>query len=166
MTVDDVIKLVNHKTNIDIRDKKRDTIHVFARCVYYDIAYNILKLGGSSVIAKAVNRDHASLLHSLKNVLPDMASYYPQMNEVREEILIELDLEEMDKLNLREKISRLTIINRNLLERINNEVASATVYTPEEVDMLEMLKTIPKKKLSAIKTILDPRIINYASNNI
>lgn len=155
MTLDDVIRLVNNKTNIDIRDKKRDTIHVFARCVYYDIAYNRLKLGGSSRIAKAVNRDHASLLHSLKNVLPDMASYYPQMNQVREETLIELDLEEMDKINLREKVSKLTIINRNLIGRINSKIVSDTTYTKDEVEMLEILKDTPKNKLDAIKIILD-----------
>ena len=166
MTIEDLIILVNDKTNIDIRDKKRDTTHVFARCVYYDIAYNRLKLGGSSRIAKAVNRDHATLIHSLKKVLPHMASYYPQMNKVREEILIELDIKDMDELNLKDKVSRLTIINRNLLERINNEVVSSKVHTLEELEMLEMLKSIPKKKLSAIKTILEQTNTIHASNDI
>jgi len=67
------LKVVNKHFGIDIAEKTRKFEYVFARACYY---YLCRKFGGFSFskIAKSVNKNHATVLHGLKE-LPYMIKH-------------------------------------------------------------------------------------------
>ncbi len=88
-----IIDLVNKKTGLDIRKRSRKQDYVFSRCIYYDIAYNHLKLGTLYEVAKQLGLDHSTVIHSLKNILPILDNYAPEFITIRDEVLEILDYE-------------------------------------------------------------------------
>lgn len=63
---------VNEYFNLDIHNKCREVSYVMARSIYYAI---LRELGyGYSAIAKSVNKNHATIIHSLQT-LDDLMSY-------------------------------------------------------------------------------------------
>lgn len=63
---------VNEYFNLDIHRKCREVPYVMARSIYYAI---LRELGyGYSAIAKSLNKNHATIIHSLKT-LDDLMSY-------------------------------------------------------------------------------------------
>lgn len=76
MDLDNLIKIFNNRFNIDIRDKSRKLDYVIVRSLFYDAAYNKFKLGSLDMIGNSVNKNHASVLHSLKNLFPIIKTNY------------------------------------------------------------------------------------------
>jgi len=62
----DIIKFINTELNIDITKKKKTNEYVFARTLYYKLAKEYTNLP-ITAIAAAVNKDHCSVIHNLKN---------------------------------------------------------------------------------------------------
>lgn len=63
-------KIIKTDTGIDVASLHKTNKYVFARAVYYRIARNLRSDTGEylslSAIGKSVNKDHASVIHSLK----------------------------------------------------------------------------------------------------
>ena len=73
-------KIVSTITGRDIRSNSRDHKNVIARSIFYKIAYDFLKrsgcnLGAKSYIAKYIGKNHATVLHALKNFDRDITPY-------------------------------------------------------------------------------------------
>lgn len=62
----EIIEFINAELNIDITKKKKTNQYVFARTLYYKLAKELTSLPLEE-IGKQVNKDHCSVLHSLKN---------------------------------------------------------------------------------------------------
>jgi len=67
MTLENLIKNVNNYYNVDIRENSRQREIVMARAAFYWLARNTTRFS-MKVISDAVGRDHASVIHSLKNI--------------------------------------------------------------------------------------------------
>ena len=76
MNIKQLADLVSEETGVNIRTQSRKTKYVIARAIFYDIAYNVEKLGSLEQIGKEVDRDHASVLHSLRTIIPQMERYF------------------------------------------------------------------------------------------
>jgi hypothetical protein len=62
----EIIDFINAELKIDITKKKKTNQYVFARTVYYKLAKELTNLPLEE-IGRQVNKDHCSVLHSLKN---------------------------------------------------------------------------------------------------
>ena len=62
----EIIDFINSELKIDITKKKKTNQYVFARTVYYKLAKELTSLPLEE-IGRQVNKDHCSVLHSLKN---------------------------------------------------------------------------------------------------
>ena len=73
-----LIDKVSEKTDIDIRYRNRTYDSVCARAVYYKLAYDT-GMHTLKNISKSLNRNHATVIHGLKNVFPYMEKYNPRI---------------------------------------------------------------------------------------
>lgn len=62
----DIINYINTELKIDITKKKKTNEYVFARTLYYKLAKEYTNLP-ITAIGAAVNKDHCSVIHNLKN---------------------------------------------------------------------------------------------------
>ena len=62
-------KLVEDRLGIDLMKNTRRTNYVYARALFYGLAYNTNAYSYAS-IGNYVGKDHATVLHSIKKVLP------------------------------------------------------------------------------------------------
>jgi len=76
MTLNELADLVSKETEVDIRNRSRKTKYVVARAIFYDIAYNHMGMGSLHQIGEEVGKDHASVLHSLRTMVPQMERYF------------------------------------------------------------------------------------------
>jgi len=96
MTVKKLADLVSEETGVDIRTQSRKSMYVVARAIYYDIAYNHELLGSLSHIGKEVGRDHASVLYSLRTIVPQMERYFKHGHAISLKIKHKLGLIDSD----------------------------------------------------------------------
>ena len=64
--------------NINLSEKSRRRVITEARSVYYQVCYTKLNMTLQE-IGKTVNRDHATVLHSLNNVFPTLEHYNKEL---------------------------------------------------------------------------------------
>ena len=63
---------------INLSENSRRRAITEARSVYYKICYDKLNMS-LSAIGETVNRDHATVLHSLNNVFPSLENYNKEL---------------------------------------------------------------------------------------
>tara|TARA_R110000744_G_scaffold101142_1_gene195011 strand:+ start:669 stop:1184 length:516 start_codon:yes stop_codon:yes gene_type:complete len=83
--IEEIIACINDTMGIDIKDKTRKRHYVFGRAV----AYTIMRVNMSLTleqIAKVFNKNHASVVHSLKE-LPYVIKYDPEFKELHDTIV-------------------------------------------------------------------------------
>ena len=161
-----IIELINKKTGIDIRRRSRKQDYVFSRCIYYDIAYNRMKLGTLSEVGKQIGLDHSTVVHSLKNVLPILGNYAPKFITIRNEVLATLDYDidhnedYEDVSDLRRALSDLREKNAVLRMTISElkEEKDPIEHNEDIKDMIRMIRGMPEDKVSTLKTRIEPII--------
>lgn len=99
MTLSKLADLVSEETGVDIRTQSRKSKYVVARAIYYDIAYNHELLGTLNQIGKEVGRDHASVLYSLRTIVPQMERYFKYAHAISLKIKERLELIAKDPYN-------------------------------------------------------------------
>lgn len=112
MNLDRLIEIVSSITEVDLKSRCRDNDHVFARAIYYEIAYNRLLLGSYKSIGESVNKDHATVIYSIKNIFPNLRNYSPRSYSHYKKVIdfLELTSTEDDSLEeLKIKYDRLLI---------------------------------------------------------
>ncbi len=65
MRIEDILKLVEKETNLDVTKKTRKREYVYARSVYFKICRE-KTLASFREIGELVGRDHASVIHGIK----------------------------------------------------------------------------------------------------
>ena len=130
-------KAIQEITGVDINEvtRKRETIE--ARAIYYKVLKQIDKKKSLKSIGASVGKDHATVLHSLKNYdmfekfNPTLKLFRKQilqrLNYTPEEQLINLSKDEMIQ-SLQIEIMKLTDENINLQEKIINLQTSRNNY--------------------------------------
>ncbi|MGA1702650.1 MAG: helix-turn-helix domain-containing protein [Methylophilaceae bacterium] len=155
MNLEHVIKVVSDYTGVDIKSRRRDNDHVIARAIYYNISYNILKLGTRKRIAMAIGRNHATVIHSLNNVVPMMDKYYPIAYRNQRDIIDNLTLVENlnDCSTFKEMYESIAGEYKDLLSKYN-EILKIDDH-PEKKDMIESIINLPPNKSGILKIRLD-----------
>ena len=143
-------KIVSTITGIDIKSNSRDHKNVIARSIFYKIGYDFLKrsgynLGAKSYIAKYMGKNHATVLHALKNFDRDITTYavnkkmYDRSYEVFESIAdtyTNVDDRDVEIDNLKNKITKLQL-----------QLKEAKPYRQEVETLVDLVNTIPKDKI-------------------
>ena len=119
MNLDYLIKLVNQYFDCDIRKESRKRSIVMSRATYfwlarYTTSFSLAKIGSS------VNRDHASVLHSLRN-FDDWLKFDP---------FFKADFETL-KIRVLSKIEHKKMSPQTLLYKYNNLVIENDILKNE-----------------------------------
>lgn len=74
MKMKQIQRVVEKETGVKIKDTKRTRKNVYARAIYFKLCklrtpHTLTEIGDS------VNKDHASVLHAVKNVWPELMAY-------------------------------------------------------------------------------------------
>lgn len=152
MNLDDIIELINNKANLDLRDRKRTLDYVGARCVYYDLAYNYFSLGTIAYIASHIRRNHATAVHSLNELVPNLDLYFPEMHQIRKEIIGYNEYGD-DYYDMKDEIKFL----KNEINKAKNDEYIFS-HNDDINEMFKMIKSVPDDKTSILKTRLEPII--------
>lgn len=158
MKLEYLIGIVSNVTGLDITSKCRDSEHVNARAIYYDIAYNKLRLGSLTSIGKSVNRDHATVLHSINNVFPHLKRYYRQSYGQYKEVLDRLVIDENFDASktTEERLEDITDKYNELLAKYEELVNSLDADQEDERhQIIKSIRRLPSEKLTTLKIRLD-----------
>ena len=158
MKLEYLIGIVSNVTGLDITSKCRDSEHVNARAIYYDIAYNKLRLGSLTSIGKSVNRDHATVLHSINNVFPHLKRYYRQSYDQYKEVLDRLVIDENFDASktTEERLEDITDKYNELLAKYEELVNSLDADQEDERhQIIKSIRRLPSEKLTTLKIRLD-----------
>lgn len=162
MTIKQLIETINDLADLDITDSNRDNNHVACRCIFYDVAYNVLSLGSLSKIGNAVNKHHASVIHSLDNLAPNFDLYFPDHVYLKSEILDILGIATKKERNFEKE----NIILRKKLSMSNFDGCKFENETLN--DIFKIVRRLPDSKLEILKTRVDAivKMMTYEGNNI
>jgi hypothetical protein len=88
----DIIEKVSREFGIDITVRSRKRMNVYARAVYYKLSREIL---GNSLgaIGSEVGTDHATVIHSLKNIFPIIEQFEPWIIKMYKRLYDEIEFE-------------------------------------------------------------------------
>lgn len=112
------LKTIYQRTNkvigVDIKNRSRKFEYVFGRSIYYKIAREFTGFSYSS-ISQNINRDHATILHAMKNFNRDILgneSYFYKYNQTRNDVIDDLKLSVpkiIIKPNIDDFINKITV---------------------------------------------------------
>lgn len=158
MKLENLIKIVSDITGVDIRSNSRDSDHVVARAIYYDIAYNRLRLGSLSSIGRSIGKNHATVLHSINNIFPHIGRYYKnhylQYKNILKHISIHENFDASE--DLEDRLEEVTCKYNELLfkyEQLINDIDNDS--EDERSDMIKSIRRLPSEKLTTLKIRLD-----------
>lgn len=157
MNLEELVDIVSKETGKDLRSRCRDNDHVLARAIFYDLAYNKLRLGSMDAIGKSVGRNHATVIHSLNNVLPHIKNHYEEMHSHRMHLLnhFAFDEETFDE-TPQDTIDRITSELNKLKERYDNLAAELdSNENTEASELISSIRRVPSDKISILKLRVD-----------
>lgn len=74
MELSKIADIISELSGIDIKNKSRQRRFIYARCIYYKVVRE-LTYASTKKIGKAVGKDHATVIHNLKNTFPVIERY-------------------------------------------------------------------------------------------
>ncbi len=123
-------KAIKEVTGVDVNQVSRKREIIEARAIYYKILKQTDKKKSLQSIGDTVGKDHATVLHSLKNY--DMFEQFnPTLKEFRKEILSKLNLDTFKSsidINKDEEIYNLNLQIIKLQEQINEQQKPRNKY--------------------------------------
>lgn len=153
MTINKIIKKVSTEFGLDITKRSRKREYVYARAVYYKIARDMYNKTLSE-IGRSVGVDHATVLHSIKNVFPVIERFEPDITDsyekIREKISLEADLVKSASFSLEEAKEEISDLRYKLKKAESEVKKSVNLYGFEE-----LLLKVPEDKVDALKVRLD-----------
>ena len=148
MKLDRLVDLVSKKTSVDLREQRRTNDQIFARAIYYDIAYNKLKLGSLKRVGDAVGRHHASVIYSLKNITPDLKRYHPQMYLNYMSVLEDFSLDQNDDVKTPQEIIEELVLKYDDLKQKYDSISSTNKDAEE---LIMSIRQLPEDKMYKLK---------------
>lgn len=123
-------KAIKEVTGVDVNQVSRKREIIEARAIYYKILKQTDKKKSLQSIGDTVGKDHATVLHSLKNY--DMFEQFnPTLKQFRKEILSKLNLDTFKSsidINKDEEIYNLNLQIIKLQEQINEQQKPRNKY--------------------------------------
>ena len=140
---------------VDITSRCRDSEHAIARAVYYDIAYNKLKLGSMNAIGRSIGRTHATVINALNNILPDVKTYYNSMHDRRILLIRKLNLDE-NEINepIQDAYDKMKVRYIELQNKHDEVCKNLDILNKDNDELDELISNIrrvPSDKLSILK---------------
>lgn len=137
-------KIIKEITDVDINEVSRKREIIEARAVYYKVLKQIDKKKSLKSIGASVGKDHATVLHSLKNY--DMfEKFNPTLKEFRKEILHRFNYKPIEYYgNNKEEIDRLNLYIYNLemeVESLKQTIKELQKPTYNIVNNIQQLLT-------------------------
>ena len=143
-------KIVSTVTGRDLRSPIRDHKNVMARSIFYRITYGFLKRSGfgsgaKSYIAKYIRKNHATILHSLKNFELDILDsplnrkmYFKCLEVFNSlgDVYNNIDERDITIDNLKNKITELQL-----------QLKDARPYRKEVQLLVDLVNDIPSDKI-------------------
>lgn len=153
MTINKIVKKVSTEFGLDITKRSRKREYVYARAVYYKIARDMYNKTLSE-IGRSVGVDHATVLHSIKNVFPVIERFEPDIadsyKKIREKISLEADLIKSASFSLEEAKEEITDLRCKLKKAESEVKKSVHLYGFEE-----LLLKVPEDKVDVLMVRLD-----------
>jgi hypothetical protein len=153
MTIKKLINTISTEFGLDIRKRSRKREYIYARAVYYKIARDMFsktlaEIGGE------VGVDHATVLHSMKNVFPVIERFEPDVltsyNKLVNKFNFEADLVKSASFTLEEAKSEIAELKYKL------KLAESKAFKSVNLgDFEEMLSRVPEDKVDVLKVRLD-----------
>lgn len=146
MELNRLIDIVAEATGVDIRDRRRKTEYVMARAVYFRLAYRDLGLGSLQEVGESLDKDHATVLYSLRTTFNQLERYFPHMYrrylEIKSRLTdgsyVDQETNTMDLLKLNDKV-------RDLSMEIDR------IISGDLKDLIEICKSVPQDKMVLFK---------------
>jgi hypothetical protein len=121
ITLEKLIGIVSSELGVDLTKNNRTREVIVARAVYYQLAMKDLKLGSSILVGKSVNKDHATVLHALKSIIPMLHVYYPDVHEKYMVLKKKFDVRDDNK-SFEDKYYNILIKYNKLLDIYGNDI--------------------------------------------
>ena len=121
ITLEKLIDVVGDELKINLRKNTRTREVIVARAVYYQLAMKDLKIGSSVKVGKAIGKDHATVLHSIKNIIPKLHIYYPKVHESYMLLKKKFDVQD-EKATFEDKYYNILIKYNKLLDIYGNDI--------------------------------------------
>ena len=156
MEFKELIDIVSMEMGVDITSRCRDSEHAIGRAVYYDIAYNKLKMGSMNAIGRSIGRTHATVINALNNILPDIKTYYSSMHDRRISLIRKLNLDE-DEINqpIQDAYDKMKVKYVQLKNEYDEVCKNLYLLNTDDDDDLDELisniRRVPSDKLSILK---------------
>lgn len=150
-TLNYLINITNAICGFDIRLDTRVKEYVFGRTLYYGLCKKYTHYSLAS-IGRSINKNHATVLHSLKNLERDVinntdhffAEKWIRANEVIDDLFNNKD--NMKKYDMRIQLSLLSSHNERLISQVNelkNELSK--LQSDEEKKLIELYRMLPEE---------------------
>jgi hypothetical protein len=174
MKVDEIIKICNIASGVDIRNKSREKEYVYGRSVFYNLVKTYHPKMSYVSIGKIVNVTHASILFSMnqsKYVYITDPVYVTIYNKATELINVKSDVKYKDDYikelefyipdgiisyinNLKSKINNLSLENH----RLSSLIQQMEKDKENNKSMINYLDCIPQNKLPEF---VETRVVPY-----
>jgi chromosomal replication initiation ATPase DnaA len=156
MNLETIIKNVSREFGLDIRTRSRKREYIYARAIYYKISREIYRKTLSEIGA-GVNTNHATVLHSIKNVYPVIERFEPKVMEsyfkLKDKVFFEAEQMNSNILSLEDAKTEIAELRYKL--KIANMTADRAVNLGPFEDILAK---VPQEKLEILKVRLDAMI--------
>ena len=78
---------IEYEFDVDLATRERTRKMAYLRGVFFSVAHKTLNLP-LYTIGSIVNRNHSTVIHSLKNIAPSLEMNEPVLNEYRNELML------------------------------------------------------------------------------
>lgn len=149
MTLNQIQEYVQDQTGLDLTTKSRERDYVYARAVYFYLCrehtpFSTKKIGGS------LGKDHATVLHAIKNVMPVVLRH----EEALTDVCLNFRDENKSYIDVKKKKLDLMLDNKKLV--IKNELLTNELNSVKNNKFYRLSQNIPEKQEEiAYKMFLD-----------
>ena len=152
----EIIARVSKEFGIDITKRTRKTEYLYARAVYYKLAKEIFHRTYAD-IGKEVGLNHATVLHSIKEVFPVIKMFEPNIivryNKLYDRI--KFDKEQQREIPYTQEEAKKEIIDlRYRLSLAEAQARKVMTLGPFE----DLLNRVPEEKVDLVRLRLDAMI--------
>jgi hypothetical protein len=149
MTVDNIIQVISYELGVDITKKNRGIEYVLGRAMFYDMAYNRLNLGSLKYLGSCVGVTHASVIHSIRNVIPYIKTHYKDYYVKYLSILNSQSIDD-NKSSLEDRYNKLKRDYNDALSFMDIDKKNR-----ELTDLVSSIIKLPEDKISKLKVRVD-----------
>lgn len=148
--IEKIRKEVEQATMQDLSVKRRHRELVYARAIYFKLCKEKTTLTLQQ-IADTLGVNHATVLHAIKNVFPEMMNHEPLYKEIYESIRDQEDLAYLKE-------------NYNALRKQYDKLLKIKTFD-EHTELVDIIREVPEKHIEVakvrVKAMVD-MIKNYA----